>query len=66
MSRSILLADDEQGMRETLTDILSAAERLALIEALDQARGDRSDAARLLALDRPAFYDKLKEFNLSS
>jgi len=49
-----------------LADILAEAERMALVEALDQARGDRSDAAKLLGLERPVFYTKLKEFNLSS
>lgn len=49
-----------------LVDILSDAERIALVEALDQARGDRSDAAKLLSLDRPTFYTKLKEYDLSS
>ncbi|HUS16088.1 MAG TPA: sigma-54 dependent transcriptional regulator [Chloroflexia bacterium] len=49
-----------------LADILSDAERIALLEALDQARGDRSDAAKMLGLSRPEFYAKLKEFDLSS
>ncbi len=49
-----------------LPEILSAAERMAIVEALDQARGDRGEAARLLGLDRPDFYAKLKAFNLSS
>ena len=34
-----------------LADILAEAERMALVEALDQARGDRSEAARMLGLE---------------
>ena len=52
--------------RTDLADILANAERMALLEALDQARGDRGDAAKLVGLDRPSFYARLKEFNLSS
>jgi two-component system response regulator AtoC len=49
-----------------LADIVAEAERMALIEALTQAQGDRSEAARLLNMERPSFYEKLKEHNLSS
>jgi two-component system response regulator AtoC len=52
--------------RTRLGDILGDAERMALVEALDQARGDRSEAAKLLGLERPDFYAKLKEYDLSS
>lgn len=49
-----------------LADIVSEAERMALLEALNQSHGDRGDAARLLGMDRPIFYAKLKEHDLSS
>ena len=52
--------------RANLADIVAEAERMALVEALTQAQGDRADAARLLNLDRAAFYAKLKEHDLSS
>ncbi|MDQ2807185.1 MAG: sigma-54 dependent transcriptional regulator [Chloroflexota bacterium] len=52
--------------RTALSDILAEAERLALVEALDQARGDRSEAAKLLGVARPEFYAKLKDYDLSS
>ena len=45
---------------------VSEAERIALLEALNQSHGDRGDAARLLGMDRPTFYAKLKEHDLSS
>jgi two-component system response regulator AtoC len=49
-----------------LTEILEQVEKLALTEAMQSSKGDRSEAARLLGVDRPVFYDKLKEFGLSS
>jgi two-component system response regulator AtoC len=49
-----------------LAEIIEEAERLALIEALNQSRGDRGEAARMLSLDRTILYDKLKKYNLSS
>ncbi len=47
-------------------EIMEEAERLTLIEALNQARGDRGEAARMLNVDRTLLYDKLKKYNLSS
>jgi len=52
--------------KTALANIIADAERIALVEALDQARGDRSEAAKLLGLNRPDFYAKLKEYDLSS
>jgi len=49
-----------------LGDILIQVEKMALTEAMEAAKGDRSEAAKLLGLDRPAYYEKLKEFGLSS
>ncbi len=49
-----------------LTEIMSQVEKMALEEAVQAAKGDRSEAARLLALDRPVFYEKLKEYGLFS
>lgn len=39
------------------------AERKALLEALDQAGGNKSRAARLLGLSRSRFYEKLRELS---
>ncbi len=50
----------------TLAEILGQIEKMALTEAMQSAQGDRSEAARILGLDRPVFYEKLKEFGLSS
>jgi two-component system response regulator AtoC len=49
-----------------LPEILEQVEKLALTEAMQSSKGDRSEAARLLGVDRPVFYEKLKEFGLSS
>ena len=49
-----------------LAEIMSQVEKMALEEAVQAAKGDRSEAARLLALDRPVFYEKLKEYGLFS
>lgn len=49
-----------------LAEILGQAEKMALTEAMQVAKGDRSEAARLLGLDRPVLYEKLQEFGLSS
>ena len=40
-----------------------SAERKALLEALDQAGGNKSRAARLLGLSRSRFYEKLRELS---
>jgi two-component system response regulator AtoC len=49
-----------------LAEILGQVEKLALTEALQASDGDRSQASRALGLDRPVFYEKLKEYGLSA
>jgi two-component system, NtrC family, response regulator AtoC len=49
-----------------LAEILGQVEKGALAEAMQAAKGDRSEAARLLSIERPVFYEKLKEYGLSS
>ena len=49
-----------------LAEILGQVEKLALTEALQTNDGDRSQASRSLGLDRPVFYEKLKEYGLSA
>ena len=49
-----------------LVEILERVEKLALTEAMQSSKGDRSEAARLLGVDRPVLYERLKEFGLSS
>jgi two-component system, NtrC family, response regulator AtoC len=50
----------------TLGDIMGQIEKMALVEAMQVAEGDRNQASRLLGLDRPDFHEKLKEYGLSA
>jgi len=47
-----------------LDEAVRAAERKAILVALHAARGNRSQAARLLGISRATFYNKLKEHDL--
>src|SRR5207247_5537307 len=49
-----------------LAEILGQVEKMALTEAMQAAEGDQSQASRLLGIERPAFYEKLKEYGLSA
>ncbi len=49
-----------------LAEIMGQTEKMALTEALQASEGDRSQASRLLGVDRPDFYEKLKEYGLSA
>ncbi len=49
-----------------LAEIMGQTEKMALTEALQAAEGDRSQASHMLGLDRPIFYEKLKEYGLSA
>ena len=59
-------ADDMVRESTPLAEIVSQVEKMSLSEALQAAEGDRNEAARMLALDRAAFYDKLQEYGLAS
>ena len=49
-----------------LAEIVGEVEKMALTEALSAAEGDRGRAARILGIDRPVLYEKLKDYGLSS
>ncbi|MFL5734942.1 MAG: sigma-54-dependent transcriptional regulator [Chloroflexia bacterium] len=49
-----------------LIEILGQIEKMALTEAIQVSEGDRSQASRLLGLDRPVFAEKLIEYGLAS
>jgi len=49
-----------------LIEIMSQVEKTSLTEALEASNGDRTEAARMLSLDRAAFLEKLKEYGLAS
>lgn len=44
---------------------VSEMEKQAIIDALDQAEGNRTKAARLLKVSRSTFYEKLKKYNFN-
>jgi two-component system response regulator HydG len=48
----------------TLADRLAAYERGVLVAALDEARGNRSEAARSLGIGRATLYEKLERYGI--
>lgn len=48
-----------------LETVVARAERKAILQALQATRGNRMEAARLLGIQRSAFYQKLKKYGLS-
>jgi DNA-binding NtrC family response regulator len=53
-------SDSEAALRGTLRDV----ERRAIVQALEDADGNRSQAARLLGIDRSTLRRKLKEYDI--
>ncbi len=47
-----------------LKDLLALTETEAITNALKKARGNKTEAAKLLNIDRSALYDKLKKYNI--
>ena len=56
----------ETGQRQTGShaEVISEIERQRLIEALQRASGNKSEAARSLGLKRSTFFNKLKRYGL--
>ena len=56
----------EMGQKQagTHAEVISEIERQRLIEALEKARGNKSEAARSLGLKRSTFFNKLKRYGL--
>ena len=48
----------------TLSELLAAAERMAILCALHQCGGVRSETARRLGISRSRLYDKMKKLNI--
>jgi DNA-binding NtrC family response regulator len=49
----------------SLRDALAALEKQMIVRALEQAGGNRAEAARILGIARPQLYTKLDEHGLS-
>jgi two-component system, NtrC family, response regulator AtoC len=49
-----------------LAEIVSQVEKMSLNEALQASEGDRSEAARMLSLERAALSEKLRDYGLTS
>ena len=47
-----------------LRDALAALEKEMILRALDRAKGNRAEAARILGIARPQLYTKLEEHGL--
>ncbi len=63
-SRSISSSAGEHAVVVRLDEAVATAERKAMVAALASARGNRSQAARLLGISRATFYTKLKQHDL--
>lgn len=48
----------------TLSELLAAAERMAILCALHQSRGVRSETARRLGISRSRLYEKMKKLSI--
>ncbi len=61
------IVDVARMMREQsgLRSIIAEAEKLAIIEAIEQANGDRSKAATMLGINRQQLYSKMRDYGLS-
>ncbi len=57
------LSDDTQ-VATTLLEELEQAERRRVEEALQQARGSRTEAAKMLGMPRTTFLNKLRRYGL--
>ncbi len=56
----------EDGGLGTLKDEISRAERRAIERALSSAKGNKTEAARLLGIHRTGLYQKIKRYSLDS
>jgi two-component system, NtrC family, response regulator AtoC len=54
-----------QPLSEKINAITTEAEKKIIIQALEEAQGNRTVAARILGLSRKGLYDKLARYNIS-
>lgn len=50
----------------TLKEAINKAEREVIIEALEESKGNKGDAMKLLGIGKTSFYEKLKKYNIVS
>jgi transcriptional regulator with PAS, ATPase and Fis domain len=50
---------------QPLKDIVSSAERQAILQSLNMTQGNKLEAAKLLQISKTSFYDKCKSYNIS-
>ncbi|WP_244856847.1 helix-turn-helix domain-containing protein [Oceanobacillus sp. J11TS1] len=48
-----------------LKEIISRAEKQAIIHAIQKSNGDKIKAADLLGISKSSFYEKIKRYDLS-
>ena len=56
--------ETRQGQTGSHAEVISEIERQRLVDALEKARGNKSEAARSLGLKRSTFFNKLKRYGL--
>jgi two-component system response regulator AtoC len=61
----ITTAKEKNGAAGTLSEAREEFERQFILNALDRARGSRTEAARLLGLSRKALWEKCKRYGIS-
>jgi len=50
---------------QTLADIINQTEKLVILQALKNSKGNKAKAAQLLGISRPGLYKKLVKYNLT-
>jgi two-component system response regulator HydG len=65
VDESLLQLDDGAPAPSNLLEEMEQAERERLRVALEQARGSRTEAARILGIPRTTFINKMRRFGLN-
>ncbi|MCG8400795.1 MAG: hypothetical protein MJA84_04275, partial [Firmicutes bacterium] len=53
------------GEGQTLADIVNQTEKLVILQALKNSKGNKAKAAKSLGISRPGLYKKLVKYNLA-
>lgn len=60
------IVSERRGIIKPLDEILSEIEKMAIIDALKIANGNKTEAAKLLKVSRTTFYEKLAKYKLEN